>query len=122
MRTRALLTASLLANAILLGGAAYLSKQEAEDLSSAPPLVVCVPDPQTIGAGALGTEPAPAIKVTKTAAYMRIESDDYKRYIAQLRSQGYAEDSVLKLITADVNDLFHWRARSQLYSANRVHP
>jgi hypothetical protein len=122
MRIKALLTASLLANAVLLVGAAYLSNQDTEDLTSLRPLIVCIPQPEPGVVATPTANTAPATKVSKTMTYARIESEDYKHYIAQLRRMGYPEDSILSIISADVNAMFHWRSAGQVSSATVVHP
>jgi hypothetical protein len=121
MKTKALLAASLLANGLLLGAVAYLSKQDDNDLAVAP-LVVCIPHPAPQAPGTPTGAVASAADPEKARAIGRIESEDYKRYIAHLRSVGCPDETIRRVLIADINDLFHWRAGAQVASANWIEP
>jgi hypothetical protein len=122
MKINALLGASLMANVLLVSAGAYLLKQEHDDSAFVPPLVVCIPQPAPAVVAAPGADPTSAINPQKTIEFGRIESDDYRRYIAQLRNLGYPNEGIRRIITADVNDLFHWRAGAQVATATRAQP
>jgi hypothetical protein len=49
-----------------------------------------------------------------------IESDDYKRYVANLRLAGCPEKTVRDVIVADINELYRHRFRELFPSTNRV--
>ena len=108
MNAKTFLILSLLLNAAL--GAVLLRPKSAEPTATPPPAAV---KPAT-------AEPAPvppAAKarvvtqvVTNTVAqkfdWNAVESDDYKKYIANLRSIGCPEETIRDIITADVNKLY----------------
>jgi hypothetical protein len=122
MKLNALLGASLMANVLLVSAGAYLLKQEHDDSAFVPPLVVCIPQPAPAALAAPGADTTAAITRQKTIEFGRIESDDYRRYIAQLRNLGYPPEGIRRIISADVNDLFHWRAGTQVATANLNKP
>ena len=52
--------------------------------------------------------------------WQMVESDDYKKYIANLRAIGCPEKTVRDIIVADVNELFRERGRGAQASTNRL--
>jgi hypothetical protein len=122
MKTNALLAVSLLANVFLVGAGAYLLKQQRDDSDFVPPLVVCIPHPAPTVVAAPGADAAPTLTAPRTIEFVRVESDDYRRYVAELRGLGYPNEGIRRIIAADVNDLFHWRVGAQVATANRTRP
>jgi hypothetical protein len=103
MNSKALLAASLLANAVL----GYIAFRPAPPPTEAPPAPVS-PTPTALVA-------KPAVKVvesTVTNTLMRtfnwesVESPDYREYIANLRSVGCPDETIRDIILADVNKLY----------------
>jgi hypothetical protein len=103
MKVNKLLIALIVLNIGLAGAVAYLLKRE-----SAPPVLVNTPlEPST---------PAQVVEKTKFVAtittntvqvdWNMVESDDYKKYIANLRSIGCPPETVRDIILADVTKLF----------------
>jgi len=56
----------------------------------------------------------------KLLDWRTVESDDYKRYIANLRAIGCPEKTIRDVIVADVNDLYRQRYREIFPPTNRV--
>ncbi len=112
-----LLVASLVMNALLLGAEAYLVTQDPGDLRSQAPLIICVgghgsiPGEKTVAHSATAAEPAVPL------GGLRIESNDYRQYVAHLRSMGCSEKTIREMVTADVIGLFRTRAQGELYSS-----
>src|SRR5207247_2614407 len=50
-------------------------------------------------------------RVVQTIDWHNVESEDYRKYIANLRSIGCPEETIRDIITADVNKLFAQRRR-----------
>ena len=71
--------------------------------------------------------PVPAITNTATNVlparmldWRTIESDDYKRYVANLRLAGCPEKTVRDVIVADINELYRHRFRELFPVTNRL--
>ncbi len=113
MNPKVLLVISLVLNVAL--GAALMKPAPAEPPASAPAAAKQL--------AAKSEAPAPAAKtrtitqvVTNTVAqkfdWSRVESDDYKKYIANLRSIGCPEETIRDIITADVNKLYESKRKA----------
>ena len=120
MNMKRLLAASLGLNVFLLGVETYLVRKDLGDLSSPPPLVVCLPpaqlDPATEaggGAASLKMEPSPAYTVAT------IESPYFRNYIAHLRSLGCPDETIRNIIATDVSETFRNRLKTQAFTATR---
>jgi len=105
MNTKALLAASLLANAVL--GYVAFKPRAVEPAPAAP---VAAKDKPAAAAAA-----RPAVKVVESTVtntlvrrmnWESVESPDYKEYIANLRSVGCPEETIRDIIIADVNKLY----------------
>jgi hypothetical protein len=122
MNTKALLLFSLIANVLLLGTAGYLAKTRSPTAEA----VVVQPNPVSEGtamapAAALGAgaeTAAAAAKAAQSFDWHLVESEDYKKYIANLRAIGCPEETIRDIIAADVNKLFESR-RKGLAGTNR---
>lgn len=111
MNSRNLLLASILLNVGLLAGFAWhISRAPAPtDAKSAPAAA-----PATAPAGpakrgsATAPEPAPMPASARAEAFnwRNVESEDYKKYIANLRAIGCPEETIKDIIIADVNKLY----------------
>ena len=75
-------------NALLLGVEVYLLRQDPGDLSTLPPLVVCVAHRGPEGAAEPGASSASAGNPALPCDWRQLESEDYKQYVAYLRGQG----------------------------------
>ena len=106
MNAKILLLLSLVINVAL--GAALLRPKSAE------PPTAPAPEPAkavTVAPAAPAAKPRTVTQVvTNTVAqkfdWNAVESDDYKKYIANLRSVGCPEETIRDIITADVNKLY----------------
>ncbi|MEO6184251.1 MAG: hypothetical protein ABIP71_14325 [Verrucomicrobiota bacterium] len=122
MNTKGLLTFSLIANLALAGTVVYLVKnKEAGDA----PFVAQAPNNSLSKPGSVTKLPA-GVKIvgkieTNTSVpqinWRMVESDDYRKYIENLRSIGCPEETIRDIITADVNKLFDAR-RKELRAAS----
>src|SRR5215468_9622057 len=112
MNLKPFLLCSLLLNIALLGAIAWLLKtrpgpntpasQATEALAPAPqPVVPLTP-----------ADPAEEARPAKPFDWRMVESEDYKKYIANLRSIGCPEETIRDIITADVNKLFESRKKA----------
>ena len=104
MNAKKIAIISILGNLLLAGSIAYLLRQP-------PPPSVIV----------LETNASPRIiekrvevpvKVTEPFDWRKVESEDYRRYIANLRAIGCPEQTVRDIIVADVNALFEARRQA----------
>lgn len=109
MNSRNLLLVSILLNVGLLAGFAWhVSRAPVRtDVPAAPAPAAVSAKPSKRGA-ANTTEPAPTLAPVRSEAFnwRTIESEDYKKYIANLRGIGCPEETVKDIIVADVNKLY----------------
>ncbi|HMP83266.1 MAG TPA: hypothetical protein PKA41_11250 [Verrucomicrobiota bacterium] len=119
MKAKGLLVVSLLLNAVLAAAVLYFATKR-------PPAAISpVPAPETITPA---TTPSPKSKpatlltaVTNQSEafdWRQVESEDYRKYIANLRSIGCPEETIRDIIIADVNKLFEQRRRELTAGAN----
>jgi uncharacterized membrane protein len=103
MKINKVLIALIVLNIGLAGAVAYLLKRE----STSPALVTT---PVEISAPAQVVERTKLVATVTTNTvqvdWNMVESDDYKKYIANLRSIGCPPETVRDIILADVNKLF----------------
>jgi hypothetical protein len=121
MNARRLLLISTIANLCLIGGMLWLTKREPRSLTApaahvpssavvtASPTSSPVPDPAAV---------TPA-KPAQSFDWRLVESEDYKKYIANLRAIGCPEETIRDIISADVKKLFESRKRSLNASTNK---
>ena len=119
MNARVLLILSLCANLVLAGYLVYQGR------GKTPATTATSPEKK---AGATPTAPSAAktdgksVTVTVPSAALDwriVESEDYKKYIANLRAIGCPEETIRDIITADVNKLFEQRKRQVNGTTNR---
>ncbi len=111
MSSRNLLLASILLNVgLAVGFGWHLNRTAITTEAKSPPATA----PATTTAGpskrgaAHASEPAPMPATARGAAFnwRSVESEDYKKYIANLRAIGCPEETIRDIIIADVNKLY----------------
>lgn len=120
MKTKGLLTFSLIANLAFVGAVIYLVTKGAKSA----PIVAQATNSSPASEPDLrlpeGVEIVSKI-VTNDAVtqinWRMVESDDYRKYIENLRSIGCPEETIRDIITADVNKLFEAR-RQEMRAAS----
>lgn len=108
---------SLLLN-LLLGFAFWLSPKSRQNANLTSGISPANPQPLSrdrIVTNVIAVAPAPRLLDWHT-----VESDDYKRYIANLRAIGCPDKTIRDVIVADVNDLYRQRYREIYPPTNRV--
>jgi len=119
MNARRLLPISLVLNLCLLVAAGWLAIREPTRTASS-----ARPQPQPAPtASAPAPVPAPLqaqpAKAIQSFDWRLVESEDYKKYIANLRSIGCPEETIRDIISADVKKLFDARKRTLNASTNK---
>jgi len=119
MNARRLLPISLVLNLCLLVAAGWLAIREPTRTASS-----ARPQPQPAPtASAPAPVPAPLqaqpAKPVQSFDWRLVESEDYKKYIANLRSIGCPEETIRDIISADVKKLFDARKRTLNASTNK---
>lgn len=109
MNSRNLLLVSVLLNVGLLAGfALHVSRAPAPPDSK--PAAPAAPAGPSKRASATSSEPVPTPVTTPTPGaafnWRSVESEDYKKYIANLRAIGCPEETIKDIIIADVNKLY----------------
>ena len=89
MNTKALLATSLAVNALLLGTAAYLLKQDPGDLSTLAPVIICTNHTPSGTVGKPGAGTVSAANPAQPIDRRRVESGDYTQHLANLRAKGH---------------------------------
>jgi len=118
MNTRALLILSLCLNVALCGFVVY--KRTSKSESAKPEAAAKPAGPAASLKTAKGDGKTVTVIVPTTALDWRIvESEDYKKYIANLREIGCPEETIRDIIIADVNKLFESRKRETTGSTNK---
>lgn len=107
MSSRTLLIGSIGLNAVLGVAAVYLVSQQPATVAPAPKEVV-VPKTVVKKVEVAVTE---TNTVVKQIDWRMVESGDYKKYIANLRSIGCPEETIVDIIKADVDKLFAARRK-----------
>ncbi|MGZ4962264.1 MAG: hypothetical protein ACXWBP_05980 [Limisphaerales bacterium] len=101
MRSRVVIISSLFCNVLLFGLVLYLGANR----TASPPIN---PVQSTPSAGLR----AKTNVVIKPFNWQQVESEDYKTFIANLRSIGCPEETIRDIVIADVNKLFAARERA----------
>src|SRR5687767_13080289 len=118
MNTRVFLILSICANLLLAGYIVYQGRAKSPAsaaVESAPKTVAVAPitAPKSDGKTVTVTVPAAGLD------WRNVESEDYKKYIANLRAIGCPEETIRDIIVADVNKLFEQRRREVTGSTNK---
>src|SRR5438128_12417542 len=118
MNAKGVLAVSLALNLGLLGAVGWLVKSRCCSSSATgnQPLQTNLKTNFTVQPAAQPTPPATGesaepVKPTKSFDWRMVESEDYKKYIANLRSIGCPEETIRDIIVADVAKLFDSRLR-----------
>src|SRR5687767_10320746 len=108
MNTRVFLILSLCLNAALGGYIIYKNQSK----SAAPAPEATVKPAETPGRRNAQTGKTVTVTVPEMTSldWRMVESEDYKKYIANLRNIGCPEETIRDIIVADVNKLFASRA------------
>ena len=77
----------------------------APEATPAPPVTAPAPRPRTVTQVVTNT-------LSQKFDWNAVESDDYKKYIANLRAIGCPEETIRDIITADVNKLYESRRKA----------
>ena len=119
MNTRVLLILSLCANFALAGYLVYQGRGKVSPTTEPGPEKKTAIAPAAPSAAKTDGKSV-TITVPATSLDWRIvESEDYKKYIANLRAIGCPEETIRDIITADVNKLFEQRKREVTGTTNR---
>jgi len=117
MNSRSLLGVSVVANIVLLGALIYSFNDRSGQPSEKPATQSAITNTTSIARPSVRT-----ITVTnqleRNFDWRAVESENYKEYIANLRSIGCPEETIRDIIIADVNKLFESR-RKELASGKR---
>src|SRR5258705_5916727 len=105
MNAKSILILSLAVNVGLCAAVGWLVKSR-----PAPAITASDPLPTNIATRPTESRPAPAAaepaKPAQSFGWRMVESEDYKKYIANLRAIGCPEETIRDIIKADVNKLF----------------
>ena len=108
MRARIVLLLSLVFNLVLAGMIVFLSRENEELLSE--PVYA-----RDLNDGSLSNRVRTHVVVRRQPiTWAEIESEDYRKYIANLRLLGCPEKTIRDIIVADVDELFAARLRKEL--------
>lgn len=108
MNAKSILVLSLLANCALLGAVGYLVKGKSRPDTVAP-AAEAKANTKVI---TKTTSTVVTNQVVKLIDWRMVESEDYRKYIANLRAIGCPEETIRDIIIADVNKLFEERKKA----------
>jgi hypothetical protein len=116
---RALLALSLFLNVAAVGTASYLflDKRKAAANSSAEVVTNNTTTAKRIPGGKRPSTTTVTNLQTQKVDWRMVESEDYRQYIANLRSIGCPEETIRDIIVADVNKLFEARRKQMAASS-----
>jgi hypothetical protein len=119
MNTRVLLILSICLNVALGGLVVY--KRAGKSEPAKPETAAKPADPAASAKTAKGDAKTVTVTVPTASAldWRIVESEDYKKYIANLRAIGCPEETIRDIITADVNKLFEARKKEMTGSTNK---
>ena len=113
MNTKTTLVVSLLLNLALAGTIAYLVMNRSELASPVAAVTASASNAALRVVGKqTGAVPAASAKPAQSFDWRLVESEDYKKYIANLRAIGCPEETIRDIIIADVNKLFESRKQA----------
>ena len=116
---RMLLAVSLVANVVLVVVVAWLASRRPSDTQTT------TPDASQGGAAGKTSVKSRTNVIEKVTTdvvkvdWRMVESENYKQYIANLRSIGCPEETIRDIIIADVNKLFESRSKEMFPATNR---
>jgi hypothetical protein len=115
MKTKLVLFTSIFLN-LMFAGALTLLLSRCAGLQTGAPTVIVTRDSATLGARQGGAVKSPRVPVDPPRHavfdWHQVESEDYRRYMANLRAVGCPDKTVKDIVIADVNDLFSSRMAS----------
>ncbi len=115
MNAKTFLALSLVVNLALAGTLTWSARQKnAQQKTDMAVASVAIASEKGTSANIAAPASSPAIEAFKADQqfnWRTVESEDYKKYIANLRSIGCPEETIRDIITADVNKLFENRAK-----------
>ncbi len=114
MRSGTILTLSICGNLLLLGVLGYLHKSRPAPAQSAV-VIQAMTNVAAESQWVVSNAPVVATLVTNRFHWRKVESDDYEKYIANLRAIGCPEKTIQDIILADVEKLFAERSRRANY-------
>src|SRR4030095_7544036 len=117
MNTRVLLILSICLNVALGGLVAYKmgNKPTTPEATGKP----AEPAASAKASKGYGNTVTVTVPTTTTLDWRIVESEDYKKYIANLRAIGCPEETIRDIIIADVNKLFESRRKEASGSTNK---
>lgn len=121
MNAKPVLFLSLLVNLALAGGLVWAVKSRSTPVptsaatveskaAAAPPATAAAAHPETV---------THTVALEQKFDWRVVESEDYRKYIANLRSIGCPEETIRDIIVADVNKLFESRRRALTVTTNK---
>jgi hypothetical protein len=123
MKPKVALILSVLLN-VVLAGAAYHFATHRSKLAPEPTATEESAPAAKQEAQQATTAPVVAVTFTnqmgKSFGWEMVESEDYRKYIANLRAIGCPEETIRDIIIADVNKLFEQRRKEITASTNKV--
>jgi hypothetical protein len=113
-----LLVSSAVLNVLL--GAAYIVARPSVPSAKPVPHLGLAQENQAVALQPPVTNAVTNVLPGLTLDWRAVESDDYKRYIANLRSAGCPEKTVHDVIVADINEMYRHRFRQLFPATNRL--
>lgn len=119
MKARNLLILSLVLNLGLISVASWLVKSRSCSITSVEKAQPGLAEPKPVATPVASTPQLEKVAAGQHFDWRMVESEDYKKYIANLRSIGCPEETIRDIITADVKKLFDSRKKSASGSTNK---
>ena len=110
MKAKPLVTASLMLNLVLAATVMWLTRSKSAGSADAQP--ASAPPTATKAESATPEAAAPLVAPTQSFDWRMVESEDYKKYIANLRGIECPEPTIRAIIIADVDKLYAPRMAS----------
>ena len=107
MNMKPIVTGSVIGNVLLLGAVAWLVKQYPGDDRYPAPIIVCTSRAQPATAASGADKRAPAFD------WRRVESEEYKQYLGNLRNVGCPDKTIQEIAAGDLRELMQARATGQ---------
>ena len=104
MKAKPLVTASLMLNLVLAATVMWLTRSKSAGSADAQP--ASAPPTATKAESATPEAAAPLVAPTQSFDWRMVESEDYKKYIANLRGIECPEPTIRAIIIADVDKLY----------------
>jgi len=118
MNLKPVVILSVALNLALLGAVGYFAKKSSTPAPTASTKVEGKAETKVVREKGADTLTTISNRTVVTVDWRNVESEDYRKYIANLRSIGCPEETIRDIITADVNKLFKQR-RQELASGGK---